>query len=432
MKIQNKIGWFTATGIVVSNMVGTGVFTSLGFQLLAVSSTWNIVLLWVLGGVLALIGAFTFAELGTHYNRTGGDYVFISEAFHPLLGYLSAWTSLIVGFSAPVAIAAIAMEAYLQPFQIPNLRLIIVLIVICICFFHTKSIKFSAIFQNATTFLKAVFVLALLIIGLVYAANPANGLHFQANSAEVFKPSFAVSLLYVTYAYTGWNAAAYIVGEIKEPAKNLPKALILGTILVTIIYVALQLIFLKFATQNILIGKAEVALVAIESRFGNYPAKMVSLGIAIQLIATMSSYVWIGSRVVHSMAQNFSLWRILRPTNANGVPTRTIWLLCGIIILLIFSGSLNKIMLYTSFLLQLMGTLAIASIFKAKRKLGTFHAPFRPFLQIFYVIFSLFVLGFIAYDKPKESLIGLGILGLGLITYFMSDFEKHDPTLKPL
>ena len=160
MKIQNKIGWFTATGIVVSNMVGTGVFTSLGFQLLAVSSTWNIVLLWVLGGVLALIGAFTFAELGTHYNRTGGDYVFISEAFHPLLGYLSAWTSLIVGFSAPVAIAAIAMEAYLQPFQIPNLRLIIVLIVICICFFHTKSIKFSAIFQNSTTFLKAVFVLA--------------------------------------------------------------------------------------------------------------------------------------------------------------------------------------------------------------------------------------------------------------------------------
>lgn len=420
---MKKINWLTAASLVVSNMIGTGVFTSLGFQLFASQNTWSILLLWSLGGVLALIGAFTFAELGTHYGQTGGDYVFISRGFHPMLGYLSAWTSLIVGFAAPVAIAAIAMETYLLPFGIPLLRFWTVLMVIGLSFFHTFNLQRSAKLQNFTTIFKLAFIAFLLGLGIFAATNQSNGFDFSSRnlSNEIFQPSFAVSLMYVTYAYTGWNAAAYIVGEIDEPNKNLPKALLIGTAIVAVAYVGLQLVFLKFAPVEVLQGKADVALVAIKTSFGEFPARWISAGIAFQLVATMSSYIWIGPRVVHTMAKDHRLWKPLSHQNEAGVPNRAVWLQCGITLLLIFSGSLQQVTLYTSFLLQLMGTVAVASLLATKRKQSDFKSPFRPWLQYFYVIVSLGFLVFIGIDKPKESVVGLLTIVVGAGTYWWSE-----------
>jgi amino acid transporter len=424
MNFTHKIGWKTALLLVISNMIGTGVFTSLGYQLLEVKNVWSIVLLWLLGGILALIGAFTFAELGTFYKQSGGDYIFIKEGFGPFWAYLSAWTSMIVGFSAPVAIAALAMEAYFSSFQIAHLRIYILAIIIGISWFHTISIKQSTYFQIATTVIKVLFLAFLFGLGIYFSPIPNNAISTSTSIFQEIKSSgFAVSLLYVTYAYTGWNAAAYIVDEIKNPKKNLPKALILGTILVTIIYIFLQIIFLNFGTYAQLSGQAQVAILATENILGPKSTPWISAGIGVQLLATMSSYIWIGPRVVHAMSQNFSFWRFLRPTNPHGIPVRAIWLQCFLIIVLLVSGTLQQVLLYTSFLLQLMGTLAIASFLKIKRNKKGFRSPLSPFIQYLYVIFSVGVLVFIAIDKPMESLIGLGILALGAITYFLSDLE---------
>ncbi len=424
MGSKHKISWKTATMLVISNMIGTGVFTSLGYQLLEVQNVWSIVLLWVIGGALALIGAFTFAELGTHYNKSGGDYIFVSEGFSPFWGYLSAWTSLIVGFSAPVSIAGLAMEAYLSPFQIPHLRFYIVFIIILITYFHTISLKHSSVFQMGTTFLKVLFLLLLMALGIVFIPVDSNAINFETPIlGEVFKPGFAVSLLYVTYAYTGWNAAAYIVGEIRNPRKDLPRSLILGTIFVIVVYVFLQIVFLKFATFSQLKGQAEVAIVSFQNILGNKAVSWISAGIGLQLLATMSSYIWIGPRVIHAMSQHFSLWKGLRPTNANGIPTRAIWLQCVIILVLMLSGTLQQVLLYTSFLLQLMGTLSVASFLKIKRNTDGFKSPFSPYIQYVYVAFSISVLLFIVYDKPFESCIGLGILVIGAFTYLFSTRE---------
>lgn len=422
--MTQKIGWKTAMMLVLSNMIGTGVFTSLGYQLAEVQNVWSIVLLWVLGGILALIGAFTFAELGTHYNKSGGDYVFISEGFHPFLGYLTAWTSLVVGFSSPVAIAGLAMEAYLAPFNISHIRLYVVGVIILISFLHSFSLKHSSIFQTITTVIKVLFIAFLIGLGVWFLPTENNAISTQTSVwQEITKSGFAVSLLYVTYAYTGWNAAAYIVGEIRNPKKDLPKALILGTLGVIIVYVALQLVFLKFGTYTQLNNQAEVAILATQNIFGTTANKWISAGIGIQLIATMSSYIWIGPRIVHSMSQNYSLWRWLRPTNEHGIPIRAIWLQCAVILILLLSGTLQEVLLYTSFLLQLMGTLAVASFMKISRTGNGFKSPFSPYMQYIYVIFSVFVMIFIVYDKPKESLIGLGILLVGAITYYFSERE---------
>lgn len=427
MSKTHKIGWKTALMLVISNMVGTGVFTSLGYQLVEVQNVWSIILLWVLGGVLALIGAFTFAELGTHYNKSGGDYVFISEGFSPFWGYLSAWTSLIVGFSAPVAIAGLAMEAYLSPFHISNLRLYIVLVIIGISLFHTFSLRHSSFFQISATVFKLLFVLFLLGVGIYFTATEGNAISVETSLlSEISKSGFAVSLLYVTFAYTGWNAAAYIVGEIRNPQRDLPRALILGTLSVMVVYVLLQIVFLKFGTLLQLEGQAEIAIISVQNVLGKSSMPWISAGIGLQLIATMSSYVWIGPRIIHAMAKHHSLWRWLRPLNAHDIPVRAIWFQCLIILILLLSGSLQQVLIYTSFLLQLMGTLAVASFLNIKRKTKGFKSPWSPFIQYFYVVFSLFVLAFIIYDKPFESIIGLGILVFGAFTYFISKKELEN------
>lgn len=417
-----KISWQTACALVVSNMVGTGVFTSLGFQLAVVQNTWSIILLWVLGGVLALIGAFTFAELGTHYaHENGGDYVFISKGLHPFLGYLSAWVSLVGGFAAPVAIAGKAMESYLAPaFGLSNLRVLTVVLVLLIGVLHSFTLRHSSVFQNVTTLVKIAFICLILAVGVFFSAVPGNALRWDNSyQAEVFTAPFAVSLLYVTYAYTGWNAAAYIVAEIDNPRRNLPRALLLGTFSVAIIYVTLQLVMLKFAHVGQLQGQVNVAVISLANVLGESGGRWISAGIALQLIATMSSYVWVGGRVTQRMAQDFPLWRFFSKQTAHQIPVRAIWLQVSITLVLLFLGTLEQVLLCTSFVLQLMGTLAVASLLRTPRRPGDFRSPFRPWLQWMYIVFSLFVLGFILTDRPRESLIGLAVVAIGGATYWL-------------
>jgi len=402
-------------------MVGTGVFTSLGFQVAVVQNTWSIVLLWALGGLLALIGAFTFAELGTHYaHENGGDYVFIANGLHPFLGYLSAWVSLVGGFAAPVAIAGKAMESYLAPFGIPNLRVLTVVLILLLGLLHSFSLRHSSVFQNMTTLVKIGFIAAILAVGVFVSAIPGNALRWDTSyQTEVFTSPFAVSLLYVTYAYTGWNAAAYIVAEIRDPRRNLPRALLLGTLGVSIIYVGLQLVLLKFASVAQLRGQVDIAVISLTNVLGTSGGRWVSAGIAFQLIATMSSYVWIGGRVTQRMAQDFPLWRFFSKQSAQQIPVRAIWLQVGITLLLLFSGTLEQVLLCTSFVLQLMGMLAVASLLRTPRQPDDFPSPLRPWLQWAYIAFSLFVLGFILTDRTRESLVGLAVVAVGGATYWI-------------
>ncbi len=414
---SKKISWKTAAGIVIANMIGTGVFTSLGFQLAVVQNTWTILLLWTFGGIMALLGALVYAELGTHFRRTGGDYIFLSETIHPLVGYLYAWVSLVVGFSAPIAIAAMAMNNYLSPVlgetQLPGLFFLVLIPAV-----HIFSVSSSAKFQNGMTILKIAFVLALIGIGLVFGSNSTSpALNFSDSwQEEILLPGFAVSLIYVFYAYTGWNSAAYIIEEVDQPKKNLPKALIGATLLVMVVYILLQLVLLKHASVSQLTGQVQVADIAFGNLFGAGGAVWVSLFIGVQLIATISGYAWVGPRVTYAMAKDYKLWRPLAQVNGQNIPVRAIVLNTGISLVLFVSGSFEQIMLYAGFILQLMSTVTVYSSLKIKNQEG-FKTPFKPLPQLIYLGFSIALMGYLLVDRPKESLAGIGILLLGWAIY---------------
>jgi basic amino acid/polyamine antiporter, APA family len=421
--LKQKITIITASSIVVANMIGTGVFTSVGFQLTAVQNSWSILLLWIAGGLMALFGAFAYAELGTHFKESGGDYIYLSRIFHPLMGYLSAWAGLTVGFSAPVALAAMACTKYLAPFGLQDNKWLAIGVIILIGLMHSFTIRHSSRFQNITTIVKILFIVILIFLGFFITYHGGNAVNFNNNwKLEIFKPGFAVSMVYVSYAYVGWNAAAYVVDEIDNPLKNLPRALIGSTLFVAVVYVLFQFVLLRNATVPQLEGKEEVTFISFNNLLGSAGGKWVSVFIAIQLIATISSYLWVGPRVTFAMAKEHQLWKPLSKRNKHLVPVAAVWAHVAISIILALTGSFEKVLLYAGFVLQLMASLTVAtSLFLKDKKETSFKSPLKPLLQIIFLFFNAWVLGFTIIDKPVESFIGIGILAVGIIIYL---FDK--------
>lgn len=428
---MKKISIYTAAAIVIANMIGTGVFTSVGFQLNAIQNSWSIISLWFFGGVLSLFGAFAYAELGTHYKESGGDYIYLSRIFHPMLGYLSAWAGLTVGFSAPVALAAMAFTQYLSPvLGLPTHTFMAIAIIVAIGLLHSFTLKHSSRLQNSSTVLKIVFIVVLIIIGVAAAAPAQNALLWNNSwHHEVVQPGYAVAMVYVAFAYTGWNAAAYVVDEMDNPRLHLPRALIGSTLFVMVVYMLFQYVLLKHATVNALKGKESVTFIAFNNVLGAKGAKWVSAFIALQLIATISSYIWVGSRVTAALAREHRLWQPFSIKNKHGIPIYAIWLHVAIAIVLLLTGSFEKVLLYAGFVLQLMASLTVAtSLFTQPKPFPTYKSPFKPVLQIIFLLFNAWVLIFTLIDKPVESLIGVGILVAGLVLYA---FDKPVNTVNP-
>lgn len=417
---MKKIGWKTATAIVISNMVGTGVFTSLGYQVPELHNTYTIILLWTIGGILALIGAFIYAELGAHFKQSGGDYIYLSRTYHPIMGYITSWVSLIVGFSGPIALAALAMAKYLG---FENERSTAILIIIIIAIFQCFSLKVSSRFQNIFAVLKVAFIIVLILIGISISPSPTNALLWDNSwTHEIIVPAFASSLVFVTYAYTGWNSASYIVEEIEKPKVNLPKALIIGTVFVTVSYVLVNFVFLKHASIEQMEGKEDIANIAFTNILGVRGVKWISYLIALQLVSTISGYLWVGSRVTQATAKENHLWSYLGKENKNRIPIWAVVAHTLISILIILSGKFEEIFIYTAFVLQLLSTAAVStSLFIKKKDRVLFKGNIFLLMPVIFLLFSFYILYFTFVNHPRESIIGLGIIGAGMTLYF---FDK--------
>lgn len=421
--VMKKIGWVSAAAIVVANMIGTGVFTALGDQLESLQNTWTILSLWVLGGLISLFGAFSYAELGTLFPRSGGEYHFLSKLYHPFIGYLSGWVSLTVGFAASVALSAMAMGAYLVAYLPISKTAIAVIAILSVSIVHSYNIRQSSRVQNFLTLLKIGLVLVFVISAFTMEPSQSAIDWSGGWRVELFSPSYAVALTYAIYAFSGWNAAAYIVGEIRAPKRNLPKALIGGTLLVSVLFILLQWAFLRQASVGELRNNEEVGQIVAQLMYGFEGGQLVSGLIALLLIAGISAMTWVGPRVTRTMASDYSVWQSFARDNQYGIPVRAIWLQTLISLFMVLTSSFEQVMLYSSFVLQLFTTLTIAGVFIARRQKNNrqhYRSPGYPWIQILYLIFSVWLLVYLMIVKPYESLMGLSNLLIGALSYWWS------------
>ncbi len=413
--------------IVIANMIGAGVFTSLGFQLVDLNNTGTILTLWLLGGLLALSGAFSYAEVGTQIRKSGGEYAFLSEMYHPFVGYLSGWVSISVGFAAPIALAVIALLEYF-PVKALNNPFSGIILMALITFVHSISIRSSSRFQLFTTSLKIVLIVLFILVGLFTPAGE-NAINFISSfRAEIASPAFAVALIYVSYSYSGWNAAAYITEEFRNPGKDLSRALIYGTLTVTVMYVLLQYVFLKHVPSEHLKGQLDIGSITAGYLFSDTVAGVFNVAISVFLISGVSAMVWVGSRVTAKMAEEHPFWRFFR-SNRKGIPVRALWLQFAISTLLLLTGTFEQIMIYCGLLLTLSSAMVVAGVFvlryrnRGKPQNG-FRSPAFPLFQLLFLALSGWIIFFALKTNPVETLIGSGILVTGAITYPLNKRKK--------
>ena len=295
-----------AASIVVADMVGVGVFTSLGFQVKDIPSGFSILLLWTVGGVVALCGVFSYGELGAMFPRSSGEYNFLSRAYHPAFGFLAGWVSATVGFAAPVALAAMAFGEYGKSVvpDAPPLALAVG-VVWLVSLVQLTGLRHSSTFQLVATILKVVLIVAFLVAGFVIATpQPVSFAPTSAALSQVVSAPFAISLVFVMYSFSGWNAATYIIGEMHLPERNVPRAMLAGTLVVLLLYVALNAVFLHTAPIDKLAGQLDVARISGSYIFGELGGRFVSAMICIGLISSISAMMWIGPRVMMTMGED--------------------------------------------------------------------------------------------------------------------------------
>jgi basic amino acid/polyamine antiporter, APA family len=426
---RRTIGFVTASSIVIANIIGTGIFTSLGFQLADIQSGFPLLMLWIIGGITALCGALCYGELSAALPRSGGEYHFLSQIYHPALGFMAGFVSATVGFAAPIALAAMAFGKYfVGVFDVGSPVVLSFVVVWVVTLFHLHNLKIGSAFQNVWTIVKLLLIGALITAGfLVEPKQEITFLPQASDTISIFGSAFAVALVYVMYSYSGWNASSYIIGEVKKPEKNVPRSLLAGTLIVIAAYVFLNAIFLATTPQEEMRGQLEVGLIAGKHIFGANGGRVAGAVICLGLVSAISSMTWIGPRVSMSMGEDHWLLRLLGRKNPQGVPRNAIVLQVLIVNLLLLTRSFESVVQYTQFSLLLCSLFTVIGVMVLRATRPKIGRPYRvwayPLPPIIFAVITLWMMFYLLRWKTIESLAGLATALIGLLLYFCAG--KH-------
>ena len=425
-KKRRHLSVWTAASFVIASMIGTGVFTSLGYQLVDIQSIFPLIMLWVIGGIIALCGALSYSELATIYPRSGGEYHLLSVIIHPSIGFAAGIVSATVGFTAPSVLASIAFGNYLSPLiSFIDPRIIALIVIIGIHYLHMTNIRWGIIFQDSFTLIKIGLILFFIIFGFFVETNEQISIVPAIGDIKIIlSPEFAISLIWVSYAYTGWNSSVYIAGEIEKPKVNIPKSMIIATMFVTILYLLLNYIFLYTTPVDLMIGKVEVGYIAGKQIFGHFGGKLISLGISILLLSTVSSYIYIGPRIMHTMGEDHKILGILSSKNASGIPIKSFWIQLVISIIFILTSTFEQVLLYAGISLIITTVFSVIALFVLRITEPNLKRTYKvvgfPITPILYLILNGWILHYSFQRAFSESLIGCVIFLIGVALYFIS------------
>ena len=424
MTDQKKYTLTVGITLVIANMIGTGVFTSLGYQVGSIPSGFAILVLWAIGGIVALSGAFTYAEISTTLKKSGGEYHYLGKIFHPAFGFVSGWMSLLVGFAGAISAVAIAIAEYSSNLIGINNKIIAISAIVIISGIHWFGVKTGGKAQNILTGTKLLLIL-FFCTAPFFIAGEKSGLSFLPQAGDlslITSASFAVSLVFVVYAYTGWNAAAYIAGNLENPSKNLPKSLITGTLVVVVVYLSLNAMFLYSASFNELNGKNDIGNVVAYKLLGPEIGLVFSAIFSIALLSTLSAMTIAGPRVLEAMGDDYPKLKILAAKNKYDMPYLAILAQAGWAIFLVLVSSFKEIIQYISISLSLFSMATVLGIFilrkRVKKEDRPFQVPLYPLPPIIFTVCTCWMIYYVTDNDPMIIVYSLATMIPGLIIYF--------------
>ena len=489
-----RISLTAATAIVVASMVGTGVFTSLGYQIGGLPSGFPILMLWTVGGVIALCGALSYAELTAMMPRSGGEYHLVGRAYHPLVGFLAGWVSITAGFSAPIALAAIAFGKYARgvwpglanpvlhwlkthlpasiadslPDSVLNLdaRLVAFGVVAFLTVLQLGGVRFIAKFHVSLTVLRVLLIIAFVAGAFYIGTHPLDfqilapkpgdtkyifGEVFQGSFSDVMgrflheprlllhvlNDSFALSLFYVMYAYSGWNGAVYVAGEMNRPQRNLPLALLLGTVIVMVLYIALNAIFLMGGDWSAMRNQEDVGLIAARGIFSEQGSLWMGSLIAFGLLSTVNAMLWTGATTLRVIGRDMRALCWLDASDRRGEPVSAVLFMTNLVLILLGTGSFQSLLDYTQALLQLSAVLVVIAVIwmriRAPKMARPFRVPLFPIPPLIFIAASIWMLCVMMNTPEKREQVawGAATLGIGVLLYLCSPKNKFEDEATP-
>jgi len=434
---RRKFRYTTVTAVIIANMIGTGVFTSLGFQLVDIRSGFVLLMLWAVGGLVALCGAMTYAELGAAMPRSGGEYNFLTRIYHPAAGFVSGWISATIGFAGPSALAAMTFSAYAMAAfpdaDTPWLRkALAVTLVVILTLVHAGSRRNSGGLQVVFTVLKVGVIVVFCAAALLITSEPQSVTFLPSigDGALLTSGAFAISLIYVSYAYTGWNAATYLSSELEDPQRTLPWVLIVGTSVVTVLYVLLNYTFLAVAPMDAMVMQIEVGAIAADAAFGELGGRFTGLVLALLLISTVSAMTIAGPRVLQVIGEDFHVLRSLSKTNEDGIPSAAIYTQSALTLVFVLSSTFESVLVFAGFTLALNSFATVAGVFVLRATQPDLPRPYRtfgyPLTPLVYLALTGWTLYFVLVSRPTEGLFGLSVVASGLLVYYLSSRSQDN------
>ncbi len=395
-------------------------------------------ILWAVGGVIALCGTLSYGELGAAMPGAGGEYLFLSRLYHPIFGFLTGWVSFMVGFSAPIAASAMGFSEYFMR-AVPGLagwlsnagimspaatgKMLSVTIILVFTFIHYRGLKTGARIQNVLTLLKILLVV--LLVGGGFLSGKGDTSNFTAPA--IGNPGFpgwktiGLSLMWIMFAYSGWNASTYIGAELKDPVKTLPRSLLYGTGIVVVLYLAVNALYIYGINPEEMKGVISIGGLAMGNLFGKPAEVLFSLLIAFALFSSLSAFIIIGPRVYYQMAKDGLFFKAVAKIHPkHEVPSNSIILQAVIAVILALSGSFEQVLTYMGFALGLSPVLTIVGVFiLRKRNPEALKLPGFPVTQVVYILAGVMILVLSFLERPAESSIALGVVAVGIPAYFL-------------
>lgn len=432
--LQRRLGSASASAFVVTSMVGAGIFTTSGLMLARLESEWLVLACWILGGTVALAGALSYAELATMMPQAGAEYVYLREIYGRPAAFLTGWTSFFVGFSAPIAASAVACAAYLAASGLLLNTWIAqkgfaTAIVLALTALHYTGVRRGSRVQNALAVVTVGGLAALVFLGLLRGAGTWQLLRSSASILTGHTSQIGLALLWAMFAYSGWNSSAYLAEEVREPSRTLPISLLLGTLFVTVLYVAANLFFFHAAPSGALSGRVAIAEIAVRSAMGPKAAAVLTIVVSLLLISAVSAYVFIGPRVYFAMARDGLFFRFaarVHPRFETPALSIAVQGLCAVVMIL--TGTFEQLLTYIGFALGIFPWMAVAGVILLRWRQPARERPYRvfgyPFVPLYYLLATAYILATALINRPLPSLLAILTVCAGLPVYWLSARQK--------